>query len=68
MVDHLVTFIACEIVTGGGLTKILGSHPAGIRQGRPDACAPVRRFDKRPRGLLKSINHTAEMKIGGDQP
>jgi hypothetical protein len=21
-VDHLVTFIACEIVTGGGLTKI----------------------------------------------
>ena len=27
-VDHLVTFIACEIVTGSGLTEILGSHPA----------------------------------------
>jgi hypothetical protein len=26
-VDHLVTFIACEIVTGWGLTEILGSHP-----------------------------------------
>jgi hypothetical protein len=23
----LVTFIACEIVTGRGLTEILGSHP-----------------------------------------
>ena len=27
-VDYLVTFIACEIVTGRGLTKILGSRPA----------------------------------------
>jgi hypothetical protein len=27
LVDHLVTFIACEIVTGRGLTEILGSHP-----------------------------------------
>jgi hypothetical protein len=26
-VDLLVTFIACEIVTGWGLTEILGSHP-----------------------------------------
>src|SRR4051812_40711615 len=25
-VDHLVTFIACEIVTDGGLTEILGTH------------------------------------------
>jgi hypothetical protein len=37
----LVTFIACEIVTGSGLTKILGSHPAGFnprhrRRGGPD--------------------------------
>jgi hypothetical protein len=34
----LVTFIACEIVTGRGLTKILGGHPgpfaAAKRQGR----------------------------------
>jgi hypothetical protein len=27
LVDLLVTFIACEIVTGRGLTEILGSHP-----------------------------------------
>jgi hypothetical protein len=26
----LVTFIACEIVTGCGLTEILGSRPAGF--------------------------------------
>src|ERR1700730_4927346 len=25
-VDYLVTYIAYELVTGGGLTKILGSH------------------------------------------
>jgi hypothetical protein len=28
----LVTFIACEIVTGGRLTKILGTHPARFFQ------------------------------------
>ena len=38
-VDHLVTFIACEIVTGRGLTEILGSHP-----GRFSAAS------RRPRG------------------
>ena len=27
LIDHLVTFIACQIVTGGGLTEILGTHP-----------------------------------------
>jgi hypothetical protein len=27
LVDLLVTFIACEIVTGRRLTEILGSHP-----------------------------------------
>jgi hypothetical protein len=28
LIDHLVTFIACQIVTGAGLTEILGTHPA----------------------------------------
>jgi hypothetical protein len=27
LIDHLVTFIACQILTGGGLTEILGTHP-----------------------------------------
>jgi hypothetical protein len=38
LIDHLVTFIACQIVTGGGLTEILGTHPAGFwaaNVGRP---------------------------------
>ena len=34
-VHYLVTFIPCEIVTGGGLTKILGNDPAGF------SCSPV---------------------------
>jgi hypothetical protein len=40
LVDHLVTFIACEIVTGRGLTEILGTLPncnlahAALRQFR----------------------------------
>src|SRR3984885_6107853 len=29
-VDYLVTFIACKIVTGRGLTKILGNQPPGF--------------------------------------
>ena len=43
-VDHLVTFIACEIVTGGGLTKILGTHPArfSLSSGEAGAAAAVR--------------------------
>jgi hypothetical protein len=28
LIDHLVTFIACQILTGGGLTEILGTRPA----------------------------------------
>jgi CRP/FNR family cyclic AMP-dependent transcriptional regulator len=28
LIDHLVTFNACQILTGGGLTEILGTHPA----------------------------------------
>ncbi|MEH2495431.1 hypothetical protein V1294_001910 [Bradyrhizobium sp. AZCC 1678] len=28
LIDHLVTFITCQILTGGGLTEILGTHPA----------------------------------------
>jgi hypothetical protein len=35
LIDHLVTFIACQILTGGGLTEILGTHPA--RFGAPNA-------------------------------
>jgi hypothetical protein len=30
----LVTFIACEIVTGGGLTEILGTHPGRFQPRR----------------------------------
>jgi hypothetical protein len=29
LIDHLVTFNACQILTGGSLTEILGTHPAG---------------------------------------
>jgi hypothetical protein len=38
LIDHLVTFIACQIVTGLGLTEILGTHPARLERplvGRP---------------------------------
>jgi CRP/FNR family transcriptional regulator, cyclic AMP receptor protein len=31
LIDHLVTFNACQILTGGGLTEILGTHPARFR-------------------------------------
>jgi CRP/FNR family transcriptional regulator, cyclic AMP receptor protein len=30
LIDHLVTFITCQILTGLGLTEILGTHPAGF--------------------------------------
>jgi hypothetical protein len=30
LIDHLVTFIACQILTGGGLTEILGTHPTRL--------------------------------------
>jgi hypothetical protein len=36
-VDYLVTFIACEIVTGRELTKILGILPSRFRPDRPPA-------------------------------
>jgi CRP/FNR family cyclic AMP-dependent transcriptional regulator len=39
LIDHLVTFIACQILTGGGLTEILGTHPA--RFWGPE-CRPAR--------------------------
>jgi hypothetical protein len=31
LIDHLVTFIACEIVTGRRLTEILGTCPGRFR-------------------------------------
>jgi hypothetical protein len=37
LIDHLVTFIACQIVTGNGLTEILGTHPAGVLGGQTSA-------------------------------
>jgi hypothetical protein len=40
LVDLLVTFIACEIVTGRRLTEILGSHP-GRFCGRKAAARPA---------------------------
>jgi hypothetical protein len=47
LIDHLVTFIACQILTGGGLTEILGTHPARFwgpecRPTRPIAHAALR--------------------------
>jgi hypothetical protein len=39
-VDLLVTFIACEIVTGRGLTEILGSHPGRFCGGNATAARP----------------------------
>jgi CRP/FNR family transcriptional regulator, cyclic AMP receptor protein len=30
LVDHLVTFIACQILTGDGLTEILGTRTVGF--------------------------------------
>ena len=39
-VDHLVTFIACEIVTGGRLTEILGSRSGPVFS--PAGAAPAR--------------------------
>jgi CRP/FNR family transcriptional regulator, cyclic AMP receptor protein len=47
LIDHLVTFIACQILTGGGLTEILGTHPAGFwppnaaRPGPSHPCCPA---------------------------
>jgi hypothetical protein len=32
MVDHLVTFIACEFVTAARIAEILGCHPARFRR------------------------------------
>src|SRR4051794_20731059 len=32
MVDHLVTFIACEFVTAAKIAEILGCHPALFRR------------------------------------
>jgi hypothetical protein len=40
LIDHLVTFNACQILTGGGLTEILGTHPACF--GPPNVGHPVR--------------------------
>jgi glutathione S-transferase len=53
VVDHLVTFIACEIVTGSRLTEILGSYPADFSP-----------FDKPAGGLLKSSNNNADLEMG----
>jgi hypothetical protein len=39
LVDHLVTFIACQIVTGRRLTEILGTHPARFWAA---TCRPIR--------------------------
>jgi hypothetical protein len=39
LIDHLVTFIACEIVTGRRLTEILGTCPGRFRE--PHAGGPV---------------------------
>src|SRR5580698_1057359 len=41
-VDHLVTFIACEIVTGGRLTEILGTLRGRFRPRRGAGAAPAR--------------------------
>jgi hypothetical protein len=35
LIDHLVTFIACEIITGRRLTEILGTHPSRLGVMRP---------------------------------
>jgi hypothetical protein len=32
MVDHLVTFIACEFVTAARIAEILGCHPTRFRR------------------------------------
>jgi hypothetical protein len=37
LIDHLVTFIACQIVTGHGLTEILGTRLAWILGGQTSA-------------------------------
>ena len=42
-VDHLVTFIACEIVTGRGLTEILGTRPGRFRRQADGAAAAANR-------------------------
>jgi hypothetical protein len=51
----LVTFIACEIVTGSRLTEILGSCPAGFWPA-PLAGNPPAWFDKAAGALFKSGN------------
>src|SRR5262249_41208383 len=33
LIDHLVTFIPCQFLTGGGLTEILGISPGGFLDG-----------------------------------
>jgi hypothetical protein len=50
LIDHLVTFNACQILTGGGLTEILGTHPAWFRASKGLA-TPVR-FHMLPCGIL----------------
>jgi hypothetical protein len=35
LIDHLVTFIACQILTGERLTEILGTRPALMEAGQP---------------------------------
>ena len=50
LIDHLVTFIACQILTGGGLTEILGTRPA--RFGPPTSAGPVPSPPMLPCGIL----------------
>jgi hypothetical protein len=50
LIDHLVTFIACQIVTGLGLTEILGTHQA--RFGPPHAGQPGPGAPMLPCGIL----------------
>jgi hypothetical protein len=44
MVDHLVTFIACQIVTADGFTEILGNHPGRFQPCKARLAAAAHQF------------------------
>jgi glutathione S-transferase len=70
LIDHLVTFIPCQFLTGGGLTEILGILPGGFWPGaeqgmaaeapRNIAFGAAGPFDKASSRLLKRSNNRGE--------